>query len=160
MLLPGKSKSSDHSAPQFYTEGVAAAFTGAIQSALSAMGSITGYVVFFGAMLGILRSWGVLDFTAMALSRETGMDGAWWLCFITGLLELSSAVGQMQHFPCTALNLALGAFLLSWGGLCIHFQSLAVIQGTGLKGKERLRGKFLQGVLSGVLAYALTPLIF
>ena len=78
----------------------------------------------------------------------------------TGFLELSSAVGQMRGMPCTAANLAVAAFTLSWGGLCIHFQTMAVLQSAGLNTKERLEGKLLQGVLSAIFAYVFYPLFF
>lgn len=134
-------------------ESFAAAFTGAVQSAVKALLNIAGFVIFFSALLGILNDGGIPGRMALALSRITKPEERWWLCLLTGALELSSAVGQMQGMNCTPENLALGAFILSWGGLCIHFQSVAVLQGTGLNGKERLGGKLLQGVLSGILAY-------
>lgn len=139
---------------------LADAFTGAVQNAVQALLSIAGYVVFFGALLGILDSVSLLSRTALLLSRLTGLEARWWQILFTGILELSSAAGQMQGLSCSRQNLALGAFLLSWGGLCIHFQAVAVLQGTGLNGKERLGGKLLQGVLAGVLAYFLSPVFF
>lgn len=146
--------------PRLQEESPAAAFTGAIQSAVQALMNIAGYVIFFSALLGILDSVSLLSYTASGMARLTDLDCRWWQIFLTGTLELSSAVGQMQGIACNRLNLALGAFILSWGGLCIHFQSMAVLQGTGLNGKERLGGKLLQGVLSGVLAYLISPVFF
>ena len=142
------------------TESPAAAFTGAVQSAVQALANIAGFVIFFNALLSVVNSTGLLLHAAKVLGRLTGLEALWWQTLLTGVLELSSAVGQMQGLPCTGANLALGGFLLSWGGLCIHCQSMAVLQGTGLNGKERLGGKLLQGVLAGVLAYFLSPVFF
>jgi len=161
-LLLGRSKSAaglPAPAPAA-EESFAAAFTGAVQSAVRALLNIAGFVIFFSALLGILHEGHILEHIARTLSRITAPEEGWWLCLLTGVLELSSSVGQMQGLACTPANLALGAFVLSWGGLCIHFQSVAVLQGTGLNGKERLGGKLLQGVLSGILAYGFGFVVF
>ena len=75
----------------------------------------------------------------------------------TGALELSSGVGAMAGLPLTPGSLALGEFLLSWGGLCVHGQAGAAAE--GLKMRKRLGGKLLQGVFSAALAYAAASII-
>ena len=55
--------------------------------------------------------------------------------------------------------LALGAFLLSFGGMCVHLQASAVTAGTGLKLTGRLGGKLLQGLLSAGIVYLAALLI-
>lgn len=141
-------------------ESFAAAFTGAVQGAVQALLSIGGFVIFFNALLAVLDAAGLLTGTAKALSTITGLEPRWWMGLLTGTLELSSAVSRLQGLPCTGANLALGAFLLSWGGLCIHFQSTVVLHSAGLHTKERLGGKLLQGVLASVLTFLLTPFFF
>ena len=66
----------------------------------------------------------------------------------------------MQGLSLSLPALVLAAFLLGWGGLCVHFQAAAVLSGSGLKMKERLGGKLLHGVLSALLAMALGPIFF
>ena len=140
--------------------GFAGAFTGAIQGAVQSVISIAGFVVFFCAVLGVMESVSLVSRTAAALHALTGLDKQWWLCLLNGFLELSSAVGQMRGMACTGTNLAAAAFVLSWGGLCIHCQAAAVLQRAGLDAKERLGGKLLQGALSAVLAFLFHPLCF
>lgn len=141
-------------------EDFAGAFTAAVQSAVQALLNIAGFVIFFSALLSILDSAGFPGTLAGLLSVGTGGELRWWRALLTGLLELSSAVGAMQGLSCTPPDLALAAFILGWGGLCIHFQSMAVLDRTGLKMTERLGGKLLHGVLSGIFAFILAPVFF
>ena len=70
-----------------------------------------------------------------------------------GALELSAGIGAMAGLPVSPSSLALSSFLLGWGGLCVHFQSLAVTAKAGLDLKGRRRGKLLHGVLSAAVTY-------
>ena len=54
-------------------------------------------------------------------------------------------------FPLGADALALGGFLLSFGGLCVLCQTRSAILPAGLTGCRYLRGKLLQGVFSALL---------
>ena len=122
---------------------------------MSAMLSIGGYVVFFSALLAVTGRMGFPENVAGLLSRTTGTDQAVCRALLIGLLELSSGVSAMNGMPPDPAHLALGAFLLSWGGLCVQLQSAAVTAGTGIDLGLRLRGKLCHGVLSAAAAYCL-----
>ena len=126
-----------------------------VGAAVSSLLSIGGYVVFFSAVLAVTEKLGFAGGAAARLARTAGWDEAACQAALTGLLELSSGVGAMKGISLTPAHLALGEFLLSWGGLCVHLQSAAVTAGTGLDMGRRLRGKLLHAVLSSVLAYFL-----
>ena len=137
----------------------AEALTGAVKSAVSALLSIGGYVVFFSALLGMADAAGLISTLSGALSRLTGAADGVSRALIAGLLELSNGIGAMRGLPPTPTTLSLAAFLLGWGGLCVHFQSLAVTADTSWTLKGRLGGKLLHGVLSAGFAYLLASLI-
>ena len=86
-----------------------------------------------------------------------GAPLSFFRALFTGALELSSGVGAMAGLPLTPGSLALGEFLLSWGGLCVHGQAGAAAE--GLKMRKRLGGKLLQGVFSAALAYTAASII-
>ncbi len=133
----------------------------ALGSAVTAAGQtllqIGAYVIFFSALLASLGTFGFPDTLAGELALCTGGPLSFFRALFTGALELSSGVGAMAGLPLTPGSLALGEFLLSWGGLCVHGQAGAAAE--GLKMRKRLGGKLLQGVFSAALAYAAASII-
>ena len=114
-------------------------------------------MVFFSALLASLGTLGFPDTLAGELARRAGGSLSFFRALFTGALELSSGIGAMASLPLTPGSIALGAFLLSWGGLCVHGQAGAAAG--GLKTRKRLGGKLLQGVFSAVLAYGAALII-
>ena len=57
----------------------------------------------------------------------------------------------MRGLAPTGGNLALAAFLLSFGGLAVWGQTLGVISESDLTGRYYLPGKLLQGVIAALL---------
>lgn len=138
-----------HIPPMAPGEALSVAVAGAVSSLLS----IGGYVVFFSAVLGVAEELGFPEVPAGFLSARLGWDSAVCRAVLVGALELSSGVGAMAGMSADPVHMALAAFLLGWGGLCVHFQAAAVTAGTGMRLSRRFRGKLCHGVLSAVLAW-------
>lgn len=138
----------------------AAALTDSVAGAVRALLSIGGYVVFFSALLGVSGAMGFPERAAEWLARGTGADAAVCSALLTGALELSAGIGAMRGMPLSPASLALGSFLLGWGGLCVHFQSMAVAAPAGLDMKGRRRGKLLHGVLSAAITWIIARIVF
>lgn len=134
-----------------------AALGGAVTAAGQTLLQIGAYVIFFSALLTSLGSFGFPDTLAGEAALRTGTPLSFFRALFTGTLELSSGIGAMAGMPLTPGSFALGAFLLSWGGLCVHGQAGAAAG--ELKTRKRLRGKLLQGVFSAALAYGAASLI-
>lgn len=143
--------------PPRKTADFGAALGGAVAAAGQTILQIGAYVIFFSALIASLGALGFPDTLAGELSLCTGGPLSFFRALFTGALELSSGVGAMAGLPLTAGNLALGEFLLSWGGLCVHGQAGAAAE--GLKMRKRLGGKLLQGVFSAALAYVAASII-
>lgn len=130
-----------------------AALTAAVHAAAEALVSIGGNVVFFSALLAVVSSLGFPD----RLLSLTGDGATFFRALFTGAMELSSGMGAMHGMPLSPASLALGSFLLGWGGLCVHLQAGAVAPGLNRRG--RLEGKLLHGVLSAVFTYGISQLL-
>ena len=133
------------------------ALGGAVTAAGQTVLQIGAYVIFFSALLASLGTLGFPDTLAGELAFRTGAPLSFFRALFTGALELSSGIGTMAGLPLTPGSLALGEFLLSWGGLCVHGQAGAAAE--GLKTRKRLGGKLLQGVFSAALAYSIALII-
>lgn len=62
--------------------------------------------------------------------------------------------------PANPARLAAAAFLLAWGGLSVHCQTLSLLADSDLSAGPYLAGKLTQGLLAAGLTYAaagLTP---
>ena len=108
--------------------------------------------------LRLLSLTGLLHLLAAALEMllaPFGMTEHLATALFAGFLELSTGAACMQGALLTPGTAALAAFLLGWGGLSVHCQSLLFLLETDLSCKPYLVGKFLQGLFSAVLAFVL-----
>ena len=130
---------------------VSEALPEAVEQASRALLSVCAFVVLFSAATGLLTHIGYLPSLAGRLAADTGMELTAARALFTGLLEIGSGLGAMQGLSATGGNLALCAFLLSFGGLAVWCQTLGVISQSDLTGRYYLPGKLLQGVIAAVL---------
>ena len=129
----------DHALPPPFKRGLtkpfSQAFPDAVWMAVRACAVICGLVVFFSAVIGLLPA----------------LEPGWAQSLLTGILELGSGVSSLRGLPATPLNLALCSFLLGFGGLCVHGQTLALCSRAGLKCGRHFAGKLAHGVLSAAI---------
>lgn len=122
-----------------------AAFPKAASQAAASTLAVCGYVVLFSAMLGMLSP----------LDRLPPLLRA--VC--VGFFELGSGAAALSGMAPDPLTLAAAAFMLGWGGLSVHCQTLAAVEGTDIKTARHTLGRALCGMLSAVLSYALATFL-
>ena len=104
----------------------------AITSAGSAMVQVCAFITFF--------------YTALHLfAQRSGITHP----LILGFVELTCGLTRLTP---TRAGIVMAAGLLGWGGLIVHAQTAAALSGTGVSLQNHLRGKFLQGIFSAILA--------
>lgn len=131
-------------------------FTNAVTGSFFAVLNICAFVLFFMIALRLLSYTGLLHLLAAALTAllsPFGMTEALSTALLAGMLELSTGAACLQGAPLTAGTAALSAFLLGWGGLSVHCQSMLFLLERQLPCGTYFAGKLLQGVFSAVLAY-------
>ncbi len=107
------------------------AFIRAVQEAAEAMLRVCGFVVFSLVILAL--------FTDL-----TGLDHP----TILGFVELTSGVTALEGTPG---NLVWAAALLGWGGLSVHGQTAAVLNGADLRLGRYFAGKILHALVSSAV---------
>lgn len=122
------------------------AFPIAVSRALSATLGVCGYVVLFSALLGILTPLKQLPPLSAALTA--------------GVLELGSGIAALRGLAPTPVNLAAAAFLLGWGGISVHFQTLGAVADTDIKCARHLMGRALCGIIAAVFTFLLARVFF
>ena len=122
------------------------AFPAAVSKALFSTLTVCGYVVLFSALLGTLTF----------LERQTPLARA----LAAGFMELGSGVAALRGLEPTPVNLAAAALMLGWGGVSVHFQTLAAVADTDIKCARHLAGRALCALLGGGYTYALALFLF
>ena len=123
----------------------------AVQQSVSALLNVCGFIVLFGVLLKLLNCCGLLRMAAQMLSAlllPFGVSEQWCTPLLGGMLELCSGVAAL---PIGAASIPMAAFLLGWGGLSVHCQTMSVLEGSGLSIRPCLIGKLLHGALSAAL---------
>lgn len=117
-----------------------AALVQAVSSAGSSMVQICSFVVFFVTLLQLL----------------TGITGISHPLLL-GCVELTNGILQLGS---TRLDFAMAAALLGWGGISVHLQTAAVLQGTPVHFRRYLCAKAAHFLVSFCAASALSFALF
>lgn len=121
----------------------AAVFSQAVVSSCSSMLAISGFVVFFGALLSVGKQ--------LLPVLDTPL--------LSGLLEMTSGVMALRNLaPIAAFCLA--ACIISWGGLCVHCQTLSLMYAAGLVPRGYLAGKLLHALTATALSLPVAAILF
>lgn len=140
--------------------GFAVAFTNAVKASVSACMSICGFIVAFSVLTGILEKTGVFAAAAKMLSAVFGMELLWSNALFCGIMELGNGIGAMNGLSASPVNLALAAFILGWGGVSVHFQTLSVLGGTDIKTARYIIGRFVIALIGSALALLGAAVLF
>lgn len=113
-------------------------FSEIFQGSIKATASVCGWVILFRVILSILKRW-FLWFLPDTIQ-----------IILTGILELSNGCLALNGISNDGLRFVISAGILSFGGLCVFMQTLAV---TGTLGAGLyFPGKILQCLISLVLS--------
>ena len=121
-------------------DSLSAALVEGVKSASSNMVSVCGFVLFFYVLASPLA--------ALGGPLGAGLTGFWELFSLTPLLAADRA------------GFILASACAGWGGVSILCQTAAVLEGSGLRLRNCVLGKAVQGLLSGVLAAAVSVYLF
>lgn len=122
------------------------AFPVAVSRALNTTVTVCGYVVLFSALLNLFE----LPAGFSPLTKA----------MLAGFLELGSGIAALRGLSLTPLHLAAAAFLLGWGGVSVHLQTLGITADTDIKCARHLLGRALCGVFAGIFTYVGALLLF
>lgn len=127
------------------------AFSDAVLAACQSMLGISAFVVFFSALTAVLEQTQLTRLLTGALCRFLPVSQHLLQSLLLGGLEMTSGVMSLTGVGTTAA-FCLSAAIVSWGGLCIRFQSAAQLAGTDLSLRGYGAAKLLQASIAGLLA--------
>ncbi len=129
-----------------------------INSSISTILMIGGFVVIFSVIISILNQTGAL--TAISelfypVLAFLGFDYNFAEPLVSGIIELTNGVNLVSeiHTKMISQNIILCAFLLGFGGFSVLLQVWSIIAKTDLSIKKYLVGKFLQGIFAACYTF-------
>lgn len=136
------------------------AITASVRRSADSVIGVCSFVVAFSALNGVLDGMDITQMLAGELSYRLGAELGWCRALLTGMLELGNGIGCMAGLDICPENTALAAFILSWGGLSVHFQTYAIISGTDIKTARYMIGRLIIALMAAALALLGAAIIF
>ena len=129
---------------------LAAALPDCVRDSFSSTLGVCAYVILFSVLTALADASGLLPLCVDALTKLFPGEHteALGCSLFAGFLELSTGTAALADGKTAPLALPLAAFLLGWGGLSVHCQSLPFWRSAGVPVGPYLRAKALQGLLS------------
>lgn len=139
-LLRRDAESGAPALPRSKSISLPQALVSAVRSAAESMLYVCAFVVFWLAVNALV-------------AELTGFTHP----LLFGALELT---GGILRLNADRMSFVMAAGLLGWGGISVHCQTAAVLDGTGLPLGRYLLSKALQGSLSMTLAWVVSRFLF
>ena len=137
-----------------------AAFTASVKRSADSVIGVCAFILAFSALNGVLGGMGIIYALAGELSYRLGAELGFCRALLIGVLELGNGIGSMTGLGMSPLDLALAAFILSWGGLSVHFQTFAMTAGTDIKTARYMIGRFCVALIAAAMALLGAAVIF
>ncbi|HHX60165.1 MAG TPA: sporulation integral membrane protein YlbJ [Epulopiscium sp.] len=131
-----------------------------ITSAMEVIVQIGGYIIIFSVIGSLLKETILIKAignTLYYVFRPLGMTKELAASWLMGIIEMSNGAYMVSTAQSVqSLKMAIVSFILGWGGLSVHAQSLNFIKKIAIKTPLYLFAKFLHGVI----AFSFTLLFF
>lgn len=143
------------------THHFSSAFPDSVKDSFSSTLNVCAFVILFCVILRLGSCSGLLPQVASFLSALLPSLFTPEVCqsLLAGIFELSYGVYSISSFSQSPLALPLAAFIMGWGGLSVHCQSLPFLKRCTHTLRPYFTGKLLQGLLAAGLTALFTPFI-
>lgn len=139
------------------TNSFSSVFPDCVRDAFSSTLNVCAYVVLFCVLLRLLGCVGFLPWLSLQVSALLPLSPALCQSLLGGFFELSGGISSLKALCAEPAALPIAAFLLGWGGLAVHCQSLPFWKRCLPSLRPYFIGKFLQGLIAAVLCSILAP---
>lgn len=159
LLFSGKSKHTSEKPVVSETEygGIISALPQAVKSSVDKCLGICGFVIFFSILISLMD--GPITTLSLWLDRVPGMEIGFCKSLLCGIMELGGGIASMSAMVPSPRSYALAAFVLGFGSLSVHCQTLAVVNEAKIKCARHFAGRIVHGVLSALYAFVLASLL-
>lgn len=128
-----------------------------VMNAMDTIVCVGGYIILFSVLLALLTQTPLLHKLLTNLCPNPTHQ-----LLITGILssclEISNGTNALSQLPLSIYSIACLSAATGFGGICVYFQSLFVLEDTPFNTKPFFIAKCIQGFLSFALTLLLYPL--
>ena len=142
-----------------HTPSLSSIFPDCVRDSFSATLNVCAFVTLFSVLIRLVTCTGALPIAAAALSQLLSCSPQLCQSAIIGFFELSTGISSLAPLYADPLALPLAAFILGWGSLSVHCQSLPFLNRCPDAKAPYFIGKLLQGTIAAGLAACLAPLL-
>jgi len=135
------------------------AFTDAVSSALKSSLSISAYIVLFSILVTVFQKFFLIQSAAEIISSVFGFNPIICEGLASGILEVTVGIFSLASVADFRMLFVFCAFLLGWGGLSVHCQTVSCLEDTDLSLRTYFIGKILHGIISALLAYVISATV-
>lgn len=157
------SPTEERSSPllQIETHHFSSVFPDSVKDSFASTLNVCAFVILFCVILRLGSCSGLLTHVAYFLSSLLPSLFTPEVCqsLLAGIFELSYGVYSISSFSTSPLALPLAAFIMGWGGLSVHCQSLPFLKRFTQTLRPYFTGKLLQGLFAAGLTALLTPFV-
>lgn len=135
-----------------------------IQSAISTILMIGGFVVLFSVIISILNVSGITKLICILcepICNIFNIPSQIVSSTFTGLFELTNGINMISaiNLKNISLNIVISAFLLGFGGISILLQVFSIVSKSDLSMKPYILGKLLHGFFAAVYTFLIMNII-
>lgn len=125
-----------------------------IKRSLSTLFMLGGFIVIFAVFTSILDSLGFLHYISKTFFPK--LDIYTGKSIIYGLLEVTTGITSLANSELSLFfKIIITSFLIGFGGLSVHLQTLNILSDTDISTTKYFAGKTLQAILSSIISFFL-----
>lgn len=137
----------------------AKAFPQSVLRASTSMLNISAFVILFSGYQSALNSLHYVTQAKITLAGCFSIPVTIMDALCSGILEMTSGIVLLKSVTNKALVFVLLSFLISWGGMCVHFQTLSLLE-RGISPKGYYLSKLTQGVIAAIIAFPIGEMMY
>ena len=134
------------------------AFADAVSSSVMSMITISGYIVLFSVIIGLLIETGMIEFFAKIIfvfcdPSKIKFDSV--ISLLSGVFEITNAIDMEIKSSSVPFieKVVIASAIMGWGGFSVHMQVLSIIKSTDIRISPYLFGKLLHAGFSALYTY-------
>ncbi len=155
-----KNKSYNNKKEAFEKKNILDAISISVVNTNSTILLIGGFIIFYGIIISILNTLGIVDILISILITITPLNKYQSYALICGFFEMTTGISYLsKNITNLQIDLTIISAILAFGGLSIHGQTLTKVKKTKIKVKNYFIGKILHTLLAMIFTYTSYNLI-
>lgn len=130
-----------------------------ILNACTSLLNISAFVIFFSAFCNSLEAFSLIRHIKLFLAAHLHIQIAIVNALASGILEMTSGILCLAPLASNSLKFSLLSLLITWGGMCVHFQALSQLSDT-ISTKGYYFAKLVQSLIAFSLSVPVGRLLF